>query len=195
MLMHYYWSDCGNKHTKQWPNFQLTIALNTNLNPPCFLETDCFFSYWFPRKQYFIGCRVQVFYSRTNWPPFTGGQNSILNWVLKLNPLNQKIKSNKSCLDCLEIALFILFFFFFFLPLGVISSVKSIQKEKLQSRKWNMCDRKTSFSAIFHLNKIMVPISQIIHLQKKTLNPCVNRALEQRHMVQTYLPSLFTFWH
>ena len=31
-------------------------------------------------------------YLSTNWLPFTGGQNSILNWVLKLNPLNQKIK-------------------------------------------------------------------------------------------------------
>ena len=30
--------------------------------------------------------------SSTNWPPFTRCQNSILNWVLKLNPLNQKIK-------------------------------------------------------------------------------------------------------
>ena len=28
-------------------------------------------------------------YSSTNWPPFTGGQNSILNWVLKLNLLYQ----------------------------------------------------------------------------------------------------------
>ena len=31
-------------------------------------------------------------YSSTNWPLFTGGQNSILNRVLKLNPLSQKIK-------------------------------------------------------------------------------------------------------
>ena len=31
-------------------------------------------------------------YSSTKWPPFTKGQTSILNWVLKLNPLNQKIK-------------------------------------------------------------------------------------------------------
>ena len=31
-------------------------------------------------------------YSNTNWSPFTGGQNSILNWVLKLSLLNQKIK-------------------------------------------------------------------------------------------------------
>ena len=31
-------------------------------------------------------------YSSANWPPFTGGQNSILNWVSKLNPMNQKIK-------------------------------------------------------------------------------------------------------
>ena len=33
----------------------------------------------------------------------------ILNWVLKLNPINQEIKSNKNYLDCLERALFILF--------------------------------------------------------------------------------------
>ena len=32
-------------------------------------------------------------YSSTNSPPFTGSQNSILNWVLKLNPLNQKSQS------------------------------------------------------------------------------------------------------
>ena len=32
-------------------------------------------------------------YSSTNWTPPTGGQNSILNWVLKLNPLNQKSQS------------------------------------------------------------------------------------------------------
>ena len=31
-------------------------------------------------------------YSSTNWSLFTGGQNSILNWVLKYNPINQKIK-------------------------------------------------------------------------------------------------------
>ena len=31
-------------------------------------------------------------YSSANWPPFTEDQNSILKWVLKLNPLIQKIK-------------------------------------------------------------------------------------------------------
>ena len=31
-------------------------------------------------------------YSTTNWAPFTSRQNSILNWVLKLNALKQKIK-------------------------------------------------------------------------------------------------------
>ena len=31
-------------------------------------------------------------YSSTNKPPFTGCQNSILNWVVKLNPLNQRMK-------------------------------------------------------------------------------------------------------
>ena len=34
----------------------------------------------------------QGVYSSTNWPPFTRGRNSILNWVLKLNPLKQKLK-------------------------------------------------------------------------------------------------------
>ena len=48
-------------------------------------------------------------YSSTNWPPFTGGQSSILNSVLKLNPLNQKLKITKTSLGCLERALFILF--------------------------------------------------------------------------------------
>ena len=32
-------------------------------------------------------------YWSTNWTPSTGGQNSILNWVLKLNPLNQRSRS------------------------------------------------------------------------------------------------------
>ena len=31
-------------------------------------------------------------YSSTNQTPFTGSQNSILNWVFKFNPLNQKNK-------------------------------------------------------------------------------------------------------
>ena len=31
-------------------------------------------------------------YSSNNWSPLNGGQNSILNWVLKLNPLNQNNK-------------------------------------------------------------------------------------------------------
>ena len=35
---------------------------------------------------------VSGVYSSTNWPPLSGGQNSILNWVLKLNPLNQNEK-------------------------------------------------------------------------------------------------------
>ena len=42
-------------------------------------------------------------YSSTNWPLFTNSQNSILNRVLKLNPLNQKslslwLFSNGVCL-------------------------------------------------------------------------------------------------
>ena len=64
-------------------------------------------------------------YSTTNWPPFTRGQNSNLNWVLKLSPLIQKVKSNKNCIDLLERTLLILF-----LPLGVIKGVKSLHRKK-----------------------------------------------------------------
>ena len=67
-------------------------------------------------------CRV---YSSTNQTLFTEGQNSILNWVLKLNPLKQQKKSNETCLDYLERALFILF-----LPLAVINDVKRLHKMK-----------------------------------------------------------------
>ena len=56
--------------------------------------------------------------------------SSPLNWVLKLNPLNQKIKSDKICLDYLARALFILF-----LPLGVINGVKSLYKKKKRPKK------------------------------------------------------------
>ena len=31
-------------------------------------------------------------YSSTNWPLFTGGQNSIVNWVLKTQSFKPKIK-------------------------------------------------------------------------------------------------------
>ena len=52
-----------------------------------------------------------------------------------------------------------------------------------------------SFSAMFLLNKIMAPIFQIIHIQNRTLNPCVSGGLERKHKVQTCLQSLFSFWH
>ena len=127
---------------------------------------------------------VSGIYSSTDWPPFTGGQNSILSWVLKLNPLNQKNqKSNKNCLDCLERALFI-----YFLPLGVMK--KSVQKKRVC-----VCVRQTSVSATFLLNKITVKIFQIIHIQNKTLNPCMKGGLEQRCRIQTRLQGLFTFWN
>ena len=61
-------------------------------------------------KSYYINIfhiTMSVVYSNTNWRPFTGGRNSILNWVFK-----PKNKSHKNCLDCLESALFILFFTF-----------------------------------------------------------------------------------
>ena len=64
---------------------------------------------------YLIQLSVQTHqnvYSSTNWPPFTEGQNSILNWVLKLNPISKKWKSNKNCLVCLKTDLFFLFFTF-----------------------------------------------------------------------------------
>ena len=72
-----------------------------------------------------------------------------LNWVLKLNPLNQK----KNCLDCLERALF-----FFFTLMSHQGCKYSVQKERLQSTERNVCVRQTSFSAIILLNKIMALI-------------------------------------
>ena len=54
--------------------------------------------------------------------------------------------------------------FILVLPLGVINSVKCLyKKEKLQFREQKVCARQMSFSAIFLLNKITVPICQIIH--------------------------------
>ena len=95
-------------------------------------------------KTYVIYIHIHTgVYSSTNWPPFTGGQNSILNWVLKLNPSNQKIKSNKNCLDCLERALFILFFFTF---RSYQQSKKSVPNYTPENKT---CARQTSFSAIF----------------------------------------------
>ena len=72
---------------------------------------------------------------------------------------------------------------------------KSIQKEKLQSREWNVCVWQMSFSAIVFPNKITASIFQIIHIWNKTLNPCVNGGLERRCKVETHLQGLFTFWY
>ena len=60
-----------------------------------------------------------------------------------------------------------------------------MQKEKLQSREWNVCARQTYFSAVFALNKIKALIFQIIHIQNKTLHPCVNgqQGLEWKHKI------------
>ena len=52
-----------------------------------------FHKFWFlAKKNFHIFVVVAGVYSSTNWPPFTGGQNSILNWVLKLKPLSLKVK-------------------------------------------------------------------------------------------------------
>ena len=58
-----------------------------------------------------------------------------------------------------------------------------------------MCVRHTSFSAIFLLNKITVPIFQIIYIRNKTLNPSASLGVEQKCKVHTRLHGLFTFWH
>ena len=64
-----------------------------------------------------------------------------------------------------------------FLPLGVINGVKHSHKKKNYSPKNKMCVRRMSISAIFLLNKITAPIFQIIHIQNKTLDHCVNGCL------------------
>ena len=59
----------------------------------------------------------------------------------------------------------------------IFCGVKSPTK-KLQSRERNVCVRQRSVSAIFLFNKIAAPIFQIIHIQNKTLDHCVNGGLQ-----------------
>ena len=66
-----------------------------------------------------------------------------------------------------------------------------MQKEKVQSRKRNVCGQQTNFSAVILLNKIMMPIFQIIHIQKKKKLSTV----ERKRDVQNRLQRLCTFWH
>ena len=73
-------------------------------------------------------------YSSANWPPFIGGQNSILNWVLKLSPLHQKIKSNKNVETAWREP-----YLFYFVPLGVINGVESPYKKKKYSPENETC--------------------------------------------------------
>ena len=49
------------------------------------------------------------------------------------------------------------------------------------------------FFFFFFFNKIMLPIFQIIHIQNKTLSPCINGGLEQSCKAQTCLHGLFNF--
>ena len=66
----------------------------------------------------------------------------ILNWVLKLNPINQEIKSNKNYLDCLERALFILFTPFIETRPWTIASMEVLNPGPLhqwRSRKVQTC--------------------------------------------------------
>ena len=58
-----------------------------------------------------------------------------------------------------------------------------------------MCVRSRRLSAICLLSKMRASIFQIIYIWNKTLHPCVNRGLKQRHKVQTCLQGLSTFWH
>ena len=69
-----------------------------------------------------------------------------------------------------------------------MNGVKSPYKNK------HVCAADICFYHIF-LNKIMVPIFQMIHIRNKTLDPCVKGGLEQRRKVQTRFQGLFIFWH
>ena len=77
-------------------------------------------------------------------------------------------KNDKSCLYCLESLIYSFFAF------RIHQQCKKSVQKKLQSREQNVCARQMSFSATFVLNKITEPIFQIIHIQNKTLNHCVN---------------------
>ena len=77
----------------------------------------------------------------------------------------------------MERALFILFF----LPLGVINDVNSPYKKKNYNPDNETCVHgRRLFLPYFFLNKITLPIFQIIYIRSKTLDPCVKGGLERR---------------
>ena len=90
----------------------------------------------------------------------SGGQNSILNLVLKLNPLNQKnekVMKNfgiymentlettlETTLDYMERALYI-----YFLPLEVIDGLKTLHKKKNNRERNVQCGRRLFLPDLF----------------------------------------------
>ena len=84
-------------------------------------------------------------------------------------------KSNKNLFDYLERALFILFFTFRSLQ----RCKMSVQKSPYKSPKNQKCTRQTSFFVIFLLNKISVPIFQIIHIQTRPSAPASMKVLNK----------------
>ena len=65
-----------------------------NIALVCNIEKQQFSIHFFWTTQYITLPSISVgVYSSTDWPPLTKGQNSILNWVLKLSykPKNKKV--------------------------------------------------------------------------------------------------------
>ena len=103
-------------------------------------------------------------------------KNSMLNWVLKINPLHQKIKKWLKLFRLFgESLIYIIFSFKSHQRCKI-----SVQKEKLHSRERNVCAWQTSFLPYFFWIKLRRRFFQIIHIWNKNLNTCFNGGLERR---------------
>ena len=90
----------------------------------------------------------------------------------------------------MERALFILFF----LPLGVINGVNSPYKKKNYNPDNETCVHgRRLFLPYFFLNKITLPIFQIIYIRSKTLDLASKEDLNEGVKVQACLQGLFIF--
>ena len=76
----------------------------------------------------------------------------------------------------------------------LINCVKSPYKKKNYSPVNETCVRRRRlFLPYVFWEKITVPIFGIIHIQNKTVKPCINEGLERRRKVQSFLQGLFAF--
>ena len=120
-------------------------------------------------------------YSSTNWPLLTGGQNLILNWVLKLNLLNQKTKKEKLFRVLRES----LIYSFFFTFRSHHRCKKSIQKKNYSPENEKCVHGRRLFLPYLFWIKLRRWFFKLSTFKTRplTLVSMVNRGLEWRQKV------------